>query len=68
MFIVGELINSTRNQVSNAIAEGDEQTIRKLARDQAEQGANAIDVNAGGAVGNETDDLCWLMEDLIIFP
>ncbi len=62
MFIVGELINSTRNQVSNAIAEGDEQTIRKLARDQAEQGANAIDVNAGQSLENEARNLVWLIE------
>ena len=38
MLIVGELINSSRRKVADAIARGDEGYIKDLARRQAEAG------------------------------
>jgi 5-methyltetrahydrofolate--homocysteine methyltransferase len=60
--IVGELINSTRTSVGQAIAQRDQETIRRLARSQHEAGADVIDLNAGQSVGQELEDLLWLIE------
>ena len=60
-FVIGELINSTRSDVAEALEKKDEAVIRRLARTQAEAGAHAIDVNAGQAVDNEIPDLLWLI-------
>jgi len=62
MFLtVGELINSTRKRVGRAIADRDEDHIRKLARAQREAGADIIDLNAGQSMDRETEDLLWLI-------
>ena len=60
--IVGELINSTRKRVGQAIADHDEAHIRQLARRQSKSGADVIDLNAGQSVGRELEDLLWLIE------
>jgi len=60
-FVIGELINSTRSDVTEALKKKDEPVIRRLARTQAEAGAHAIDVNAGQSVNNEIPDLLWLI-------
>ncbi len=62
MFIVAERINSSRKSIAEAIKARDADFIRKEARNQAEAGANYIDVNAGSFVGEETEHLCWLVE------
>lgn len=62
MIIVGELINSSRKAVASAIEARDEEAIRKLAKDQAEQGAQYIDVNAGSFKTGEPEHLRWLVE------
>lgn len=62
MIIVGELINASRKKVGAAIEENDAEAIKTLARDQAENGADYIDVNAGVFVGKETEYLKWLVE------
>lgn len=59
--IVGELINSTRTRVGEAIAAQDEGYIRQLARRQNEAGADVIDLNAGQSMGRELEDLLWLI-------
>lgn len=64
MIIVGELINSSRKPVAAAIEAGDAEFIRKLARDQAEQGADYIDVNAGAFEGREADYLRWIIKEV----
>ena len=46
MIIVGELINSTRSKVKEAIKEKNEEYIRKLVRLQVSQRANFLDVNS----------------------
>ena len=62
MIIVGELINASRKSVGAAIEDKDVDTVKKLALDQAENGADYIDVNAGVFVGKEADYLKWLVE------
>lgn len=63
MFLtIGELINSTRDEVKQALKEKDENLIRKLARDQAETGADVIDLNAGESMEDEQKDMDWLID------
>lgn len=64
MLIVGELINSSRKAISEAIKAGDGEGIKKIARDQSEHGADYIDVNAGTFVGKESEYLNWLIESV----
>ena len=45
MIVLGESINSTRKSVQKALAEKDGATIRRLAREQVEAGADILDVN-----------------------
>ncbi|OGP53627.1 MAG: methyltetrahydrofolate--corrinoid methyltransferase [Deltaproteobacteria bacterium RBG_13_52_11] len=62
MIIIGELINSTRKAIADAIKAGDRATIQKIAKDQAEAGAHYIDVNAGSFQDREIEYLTWLVE------
>jgi len=62
MVIVGEKINTSRKSVEEAVRKRDATFIAKLAREQAEAGANYIDVNAGTFLEQEIDYLCWLVE------
>lgn len=62
MLVVGELINASRKAIGAAIRNEDSQTIQKTARDQLEAGADFIDVNAGGFVGQEAEYLQWLVK------
>lgn len=64
MIIVGELINSSRKAIKEAIDGIDVDFIKKIALDQEEAGANYIDVNAGTYVGNESEKLKWLVENV----
>ncbi len=65
MIIVGELINASRKSVKTAIESEDRAAIQKLARNQAEAGANYIDVNAGVFVKEEIDFLKWVVENVL---
>jgi cobalamin-dependent methionine synthase I len=62
MIIVGELINSSRTAVKDAIERRDRAVIEKLAVDQQAAGADYIDVNAGVFGGEEAQHLKWLVE------
>ena len=62
MIIIGELINASRKAIKAAIEAGDATAIQKVATDQAEAGADYIDVNAGIFVGKEPEYLKWLVE------
>lgn len=62
MIIIGELINASRKAIKAAIEAQDAEAIQKVARDQAEAGADYIDVNAGIFVGQEPQYLKWLVE------
>lgn len=61
MIIVGELINMTRKPVEQAWKDRDEEAIATLARDQAEAGADYIDVNSG-VPGEEANCMVWLVD------
>ncbi|MDR1965087.1 MAG: dihydropteroate synthase, partial [Synergistaceae bacterium] len=61
MIIIGEKINGSIPSTAKAIAERDEGAIRRLARRQAECGADYLDVNAGTAPDLEPDTLRWLL-------
>ncbi len=62
MIIVAEKINTSRPQIEEAVRSRNAAFIIQIAREQAEAGANFIDVNAGTFVDQETDHLCWLVE------
>ncbi len=62
MIIIGELINASRKTIKAAIEAKDAAAIQQVARDQAEAGADYIDVNAGIFVGKEPEYLTWLVE------
>ena len=62
MIVIGELINASRKSVKAAIEAKDTAGIQKLALDQAEAGADYIDVNAGVFVDQEPEYLKWLVE------
>ena len=62
MIIIGELINASRKAIKAAIEAQDAEAIQKVAMDQAEAGADYIDVNAGIFVGKEPEYLRWLVE------
>ncbi len=62
MIIIGELINASRKAIKAAIEAKDAEAIQKVAKDQAEAGADYIDVNAGIFVGKEPEYLKWLVE------
>ena len=62
MILVGELINSSRKRIAEAIESQDESTIQKIAAEQSEAGAHYIDVNAGTFVEKEREYLEWLVQ------
>ena len=62
MIIVGELINSSRKVVAEAITSQDAETVQKIASDQFKAGADYIDVNAGTFSDQEASYLTWLTE------
>jgi len=61
MRIVGELINASRKKIRNEIKEKNYDEIARVAKEQAEHGADYIDVNAGIFVGQEEDYVKWLI-------
>src|SRR6056297_283007 len=61
MQIVGELINASRKKIRNEIKEKNYDEIARVAKEQADHGADFIDVNAGIFVGQELDYVKWLI-------
>ncbi|MHC4561360.1 MAG: dihydropteroate synthase [Planctomycetota bacterium] len=63
MIIIGEKINATRKAIGAAIEAGDADLIVKTAVEQAEAGADYIDINGGSPKeGQEAKNMQWLME------
>ncbi|MGB6011483.1 MAG: dihydropteroate synthase [Desulfobacterales bacterium] len=62
MLIVGEIINTSRRRIAEAVEKQDAAFIGQVAKDQADAGADFIDVNAGTFVDRETEYLCWLVK------
>jgi len=61
MIIIGELLNSTRKQIRQAIEKRDADTIRGIALAQAVAGADYLDVNAGALADQELEALEWMI-------
>ncbi|MGQ9558715.1 MAG: methyltetrahydrofolate cobalamin methyltransferase [Desulfurispora sp.] len=62
MLIVGELINTSRKAIKEAVEKRDAAYIREIASQQAAAGAHYIDVNCGTMVGNEPEIMQWLVQ------
>jgi len=62
MVIVGEKINSSNKLVASALEKRDGKYIQTLAKEQAEAGADYIDVNAGIFGDQEAEILTWLVK------
>lgn len=62
MIIIGEKINGTIPNVKTAIAERNEEVIKKLAIRQTEAGADYIDVCAGTDPEIEYETMYWLID------
>lgn len=62
MLIIGELLNSTRKEVKEALQNKDEVTIRRLAREQVEAGADVLDINTATSMEREIEDLEWVID------
>lgn len=62
MILVGELINTSRTSIQEAVKRKDSAGIQEVARRQADAGADYIDVNAGTFVEKEVAFLPWLVE------
>lgn len=64
MIVVGELINTSRKAIERAVREKDTDFIQRVAKDQADAGADYIDVNAGTFLEKEPECLQWLVETI----
>lgn len=62
MIIIGELINSSRKNIKEAIENKDVAYLQDIAKKQEAAGANYIDVNAGTCRQDEVAVLSWLVE------
>lgn len=62
MIFIGEKINGTRKAIQEAILNRDADFIKKTALDQANAGADYLDVNAGTDPSREQEDMLWLLE------
>lgn len=62
MFVIGERINGMFTEVKNAVENRDPEPIRDLATRQVEAGADALDINVGPTMGDDTENMIWLLE------
>lgn len=62
MIIIGELINTSRKAIADAVEAKDAAYIQEIAKKQVEAGAVYVDVNAGTSVHDEPEKLSWLVE------
>jgi len=60
LLIIGEKLNSTIPQIRKAIKDKDRVFIQRLAREQAEAGADFLDINT--AMEDEVEDMQWVVE------
>lgn len=65
MLIIGELINTSRKLIREAVENRNEQYIRQVAKAQAEAGAAYIDVNCGTFVETEIATMEWLVDVIL---
>lgn len=62
MIVIGELINTSREGLEEAVRERDTEFIQDLAKKQADAGASFVDVNCGTLIKEEEEALEWLVE------
>lgn len=62
MLIVGELINTSRKAINEAVDKKDVEYIQRIAQEQVDAGANYLDVNCGTKVYNEVETMEWLVK------
>lgn len=64
MLVIGELINGMFKNVAKAIQDKDKVALQKIALDQVNAGADALDVNCGPASKNPLADMPWMIESI----
>ncbi|MGL5514498.1 MAG: dihydropteroate synthase, partial [Sporomusa sp.] len=64
MLIVGELINTSRKAIGEAVDKKDAQYVQQVALEQATAGADYIDVNCGNKVFDELSNMEWLVNTI----
>lgn len=62
MVIVGELINTSRKAIREAVEARNVEYIQQVAKAQEASGAHYLDVNCGNMVGQEIEIMQWLVE------
>jgi 5-methyltetrahydrofolate corrinoid/iron sulfur protein methyltransferase len=62
MFIIGERINGMYKTVKEAIINKDTDFMKKLAIDQVEAGADALDISVGPVKGDKKETMFWLVK------
>lgn len=71
MLIIGELINTSRKAIREAVENRDAAYIQQVAKEQVEAGAHYVDVNCGTMVFNEVEVMEWLVntvQDVVQAP
>lgn len=61
MVVVGELINTSRKVIREAVEKRDVGYIQRIAKVQEESGAHYLDINCGTMVGEEVAIMEWLV-------
>ena len=61
MIIIGELINTSRKPINEAVERKDEEFFVDIAKAQEAAGASYVDVNAGSRIHDEVEVLTWLI-------
>ncbi|MCK8827403.1 methyltetrahydrofolate cobalamin methyltransferase [Natroniella acetigena] len=61
MIVIGELINTSREGLEEAVKNRDVEFIQDLAKKQEEAGADYIDVNCGTLIKEEVEAMEWLV-------
>ena len=61
MVVVGELINTSRKAIREAVEKRDTHYIQQIAKAQEESGADYLDINCGTMVGEEVAIMEWLV-------
>jgi cobalamin-dependent methionine synthase I len=65
MLIIGELINTSRKAIREAVEKKDAEYIKKVAKDEEECGASYIDVNCGTFIETEVQTMEWLVDTIL---
>jgi 5-methyltetrahydrofolate--homocysteine methyltransferase len=64
MFIIGERLNTSIPEISEAVKNRNSEQILEEARIQVDAGANALDINAGTHGKTEEEDVLWILGEI----